>query len=174
MFRCLVIRHAAAETSAASGLDADRRVSAAGHEDMRQAARGLARIVPGPDIIATSPYARARASAKVLADAFDRSEALIEPVEALAAGAMPEALLGWIRVREGRLVMLVGHEPDLGRFVSMALAGTERSFYPMHVGDACLIEFPSVPRAGNATLEWAVERSQLALIGATEHSSAGD
>lgn len=172
MFRCLVVRHGEAEASAASGADADRGLSASGGEELARACRGLARISRRPEVIAFSPYERARASAAILAAAFGEPAIAVEPIDALAAGASPEPLLAWLGSRRGRLVALVGHEPDLGRFVSLALADSKRSFYPMHVGDACLLEFPTVPRPGNATLEWAIERSQLALIADAVDASA--
>ncbi len=159
MFRCLVVRHAAAEADASSGLDADRALTTDGSEDMTLAAAGLARILPVPDLIAASPYERADATATILGRAFGGVP--VETVDTLAAGARPEDIVAWLGTRRGRLIAVVGHEPDLGRFVSMALAGTSRSFYPMRKGAACLIEFPTVPRAGNATLEWAIEASHL-------------
>lgn len=168
MFRCLVIRHAAAEDQAASGLDSDRSLTAAGSEDMGWAASGLTRVIAAPDVIATSPYERARETAGIIADAFGRVE--VAAVEALAAGAPPEHILAWLGQRQGRMIGLVGHEPDLGRFVSLALAGVSRSFFPMRKGGACLLEFPAVPRAGNATLEWALDPAHLALIAGT-HST---
>lgn len=164
MFRCLVIRHAAAEAAPASGSDAERILTGSGHQQMAQAAAGLARIIRPPDRVVSSPYVRASATADLLAHAFGMDPGVVETDPVLTAGAAPEDLLGWLRQHRGRLVTLVGHEPDLGRFVSLALAGTGRSFYPFHEGDACLIEFPTVPRAGNATLEWAVERKHLALL----------
>lgn len=171
MFRCLVLRHAAAEAQCASGLDADRALTAAGRADMDRAAGGMKQVLHTPDLIATSPYERARATAGIVADAFGGVP--VEPLDLLAAGARPEDMLAWLGARKGRLVVLVGHEPDLGRFVSLALAGVTRSFYPMHKGEACLIEFPAVPRAGNATLEWALEGSHLALIGAAGVATEG-
>jgi len=171
MFRCLVVRHAAAEADAASGLDIDRPLSESGSEDMGRAAFGLTALVRPPDVIASSPYERALETAGIVADAF--GGAPVESVEALAAGAPPEPMLAWLGTRRGRLIALVGHEPDLGRFVSLALAGSTRSFYPMRKGAACLLEFPAVPRAGNATLEWAIEARQLALVHAGNEASAG-
>lgn len=163
MFRCLVIRHAAAEADSTSGQDADRALTADGSNDLAGAAAGLARILPAPNLIATSPYERAEATAKIVARAF--GDIAVERVDALTAGARPEDIVAWLGTRHGRLIAIVGHEPDLGRFVSMALAGTSRSFYPMRTGEACLIEFPTVPRAGNATLEWAIEAAHLRGVG---------
>lgn len=162
MFRCLVIRHAAAETEADSGLDEDRMLTTAGTEDMGRAAIALVRLAPQPELIAASPYERARATADILAREY--GDVPVETVEALTAGAGPEHILAWLGQRRGRMITLVGHEPDLGRFVSLALAGVSRSFYPMRKGGACLLEFPAVPRAGNATLEWALNPSHLIAI----------
>ena len=164
MFRCLVVRHGEAAMEVGTGIDADRPLTERGSTHMGAAASGLAHVVRAPDFIATSPYERAQATARIISRAF--SGVALETTDTLAAGNRPEDILAWLGTRRGRLVALVGHEPDLGRFVSLALAGVSRTFYPMHKGEACLIEFPAVPRAGNATLEWAIEADHLAWIAA--------
>jgi len=162
MFRCLVMRHAAAQDRAASGLDSDRELTRGAMDGMIGAAAGLARIIDRPDLIISSPFERAYATADILAREYPGSE--VECSDVLTAGAAPEDILAMLGGRRGRCVALVGHEPDMGRFVSLALAGTRRSFFPMRKGQVCLLEFPAVPRAGNATLEWAMAAEHLALM----------
>ncbi len=169
MFRCLVVRHAEAESVSDSGLDVDRALTDRGSASMGDAAYGLAQIVRRPELIATSPYERAQETGRIIADAFANLPA-VEVTESLAAGSRPEDIMAWLGTRQGRLVAMVGHEPDLGRFVSLALAGVSRSFYPMYKGAVCLIEFPAVPRAGNATLEWALEASHLARLAGSDYA----
>lgn len=162
MHLCLVIRHGAAMEQAPSARDEDRELSRAGMADMETIAIGLAAIAQPPDIVITSPYRRARQTADIVARVLGRLPVREEP--ALASGAEPENMLAALAAHyEGNSggIALVGHEPDLGRFVSYALAGAGRSFHPLRKGAACLLEFPAKPRAGNASLEWALDPSHL-------------
>jgi len=69
--RVLVVRHGVAEDPAAfakSGRpDAARPLTKAGRRKMRQAARGLACLVPRLDRLATSPFARTVETAEIVA-----------------------------------------------------------------------------------------------------------
>lgn len=166
MHPCLVIRHGAAEDVARSGLDADRALTAEGHTAMAAAAAGLTASAAPPDLILTSPYTRARQTADIVARAFRVHE--VEPVDALASGATGADILAALAQRcagSSGSFAVVGHEPDLGRFVSYALAASARGFHSLRKGSACLLEFPAMPRAGNATLEWAMEPQHLSAVG---------
>lgn len=167
MHPCLVIRHGAAEDRAVSGDDADRALTAAGVEQMQAVAAGLAAVGQPPAEILTSPYRRARETGDIVAAALGGVPVLEEP--ALASGATAAdilvALVNRLDGDSGGLAV-VGHEPDLGRFVSYALAATARSFIALRKGGVCLLEFPATLRAGNATLEWALDPEHLAALGA--------
>jgi len=174
MHSCLVIRHGAAEDRAPSGLDADRALTPEGAEQMRAVAVGLAVAERPPAQILCSPYRRARETADAVAVAFGGIP--VVEVEALqsgaAAGDMLAALAAAMRGDTGGIA-LVGHEPDLGRFVSYALAATARSFTSLRKGGACLLEFPATPRAGNATLEWALDPEHLVALGGRPAARSG-
>lgn len=171
MHPCLVIRHGLAESDAPGGGDAERPLSAEGELEMEQIGVALAVLQPAPMAVLSSPYRRALQTAERVAAAF--GGVAVERLDALAPGAAPGAVLDAVRAhcpgdRGG--IALVGHEPDLGRFVSYALAGTSRSFCALRKGAACLLEFPAVPRAGNATLDWALEPGHLLAIAAREQA----
>ncbi|MDZ7749561.1 MAG: histidine phosphatase family protein [Halofilum sp. (in: g-proteobacteria)] len=167
MHPCLVVRHAAAEHAASPGLDAERELSAEGAATLARVAAGLAAAAPAPALSLTSPYARARQTAAAVAAAFGGVEVTEEPT--LAAGGTPAdilaALVAHCRGDAGGIAV-IGHEPDLGRFASYGLAGTSRSFLSLRKGGACLLEFPALPRAGNAPLVWALDPEHLEALGA--------
>lgn len=167
MHQCLVIRHGAAEESAVSGNDAERALTPAGVEQMRAVAAGLAAIGRAPAEVLTSPYRRARETGDIVAGAFGAVPVVEETT--LASGASAADILvtlaGRLDGNSGSLAV-VGHEPDLGRFVSYALAASARGFISLRKGSACLLEFPATPRAGNATLEWALDPEHLAAVAA--------
>jgi phosphohistidine phosphatase len=170
MHPCLVIRHGVAEEGVDGG-DRERALTTAGRAVMQRCAAGLAATAPRPTCILSSPYRRARETADIVAAAFGGVQVIEE--RALGAGATPADILGALvaccRGDRGA-VALIGHEPDLGRFVSYALAATSRSFHALRQGGGCLIEFPALPRAGNATLEWAVDPVHLEAL-AVEHEA---
>lgn len=166
MHPCLVIRHGAAKDRAASGLDADRALTAEGQTAMSDVARGLAVTAPVPAVILSSPLTRARETAAIVAQAF-RGVA-VEPLDELASGASAADILAALAHRCGKpggAFAVVGHEPDLGRFISYALATSARGFHSPRKGGACLLEFPATPRAGNATLDWVMEPRHLRAVG---------
>lgn len=168
MHPCLVMRHGLAADDAPSGLDADRALTPEGGEEIERIGEGLAALQQAPSVIVTSPYRRTVETAERIAAAFGGVP--MQVVDALSPGALPQAILAVVAEhcpgdRSG--IAVVGHEPDLGRFVSHALSASARSYYSLHKGTACLLEFPAVPRAGNATLEWALEPAHLLAIAAT-------
>jgi phosphohistidine phosphatase len=86
----------------------------------------------------------------------------LNTVEALTPDAEPGALLRWLRRQsEPELVAVVGHEPHLGCLVTWLLTGRAESRVPLKKGGACLLEFEDRPRAGGATLTWALTPSLL-------------
>lgn len=166
MHPCLVIRHGTAEDHAASGLDADRALTAEGRLAMTDVARGLAVTAPRPAVILSSPFTRARETAEIVAQAF--GGITIESLDALASGASAADILAVLAYRceqPGGGFAVVGHEPDLGRFISYALAASARGFHSPRKGGASLLEFPATPRAGNATLDWVMEPRHLRAVG---------
>lgn len=166
MHPCLVIRHGAAEEPPEAGLDSDRQLTRGGRDEVAAMARGVAIAAPRPSMILTSPYERARETARILADTV--GDVPIETLDELGSGASPVAILEALVARchaSDTAFAIVGHEPDLGRFISYALAASARGFHAPRKASVCLLEFPMLPRAGNATLEWAMEPQHLAAIG---------
>ncbi len=155
--KLLLVRHAKAESRLVRGLsrknDERRRLTPGGRRDMAKVAKGLKRLVPAIDVLATSPLVRARETAEVLARRYDRDD--IAEVAALSPGAEPKALAEWLRDQpQDALIALVGHEPDLGGFAGYLLTGRRETFLPLKKGGACLIDLANGPAAGGGRLEW--------------------
>ncbi len=165
MHACLVIRHGAAQELGPTGRDEDRALTHDGRVDMERIAIGLAAATRPVEAVVTSPFRRAHETAVIVASALGNLPVRTEP--ALASGAEPEVMLAAVAAHfegNGGGIAVVGHEPDLGRFISYALAGTTRSFHPLRKGAACLLELPALPRAGNASLEWALDPVHLRAL----------
>lgn len=137
----LLIRHAAAIAPGTPGVLEDERPLASFAEvKFRAAARGLARIAPAPDVILTSPVARARATAEIVAHAFTSRAPGIEP--ALDGTTVDGIMAALKRQPDEATVALVGHEPMLGTLLARLLGLTEGERLAFRRGGAALVELP--------------------------------
>ncbi len=110
-------RHAEAETDDRD--DRARRLTAKGQRQARRAAKWLHERLPGEPLVLASPARRAVQTAKVLTDRYR-----IDPRLDTTAGARELlAASGW--PGGSGSVVLVGHQPALGRAASLVLAGAE-------------------------------------------------
>lgn len=160
----VLIRHARAEERALLKRDRTRALTVDGRRRMRKAARGLHALLPGLSQIATSPLARARQTAAIVAEARDDIDVTLLP--ALAPGEPPRAVLVWLRAQSADATLaLVGHEPDLGQLAGWLLSGRPSGFVQFKKGAAALIEFSGAPAAGKGTLAWLLTAVQLSEMG---------
>ncbi|MBI2072814.1 MAG: histidine phosphatase family protein [Gemmatimonadetes bacterium] len=160
----LVIRHGIAEDRdafAASGKDdALRPLTDEGRRKLRQVARGLTILVPALDVLASSPLVRARQTADLVAKAY--SGLSVTDIISLEPDQPPDAFAEWARGQSRRgAVAAVGHEPLLGRIVSLLLAGRGQSFIELKKGGACLVGFPDRVEPGAGVLRWLLTPGQL-------------
>lgn len=160
----LVIRHGIAEDReafAASGKDdAQRPLTDEGRKKMRQAARGLTTLVPALDVLASSPLVRARQTADLVARAY--SGLPVTELEELKPDESADRFAEWLHGQSRRVaVAVVGHEPLLGRIVSLLLTGRWQSFIEFKKGGAALVGFPNGVERGAGVLRWLLTPGQL-------------
>lgn len=158
--RLLVFRHGIAEDTAADGTDASRVLTADGVSRTRKAARALPRLSHAPDVILTSPKARARQTADAAAEAFGSP---VEVLEELADGPPQPALRALAR-RSEQTVMIVGHEPMLSQLVEHVCTGSRsRGFVDLRKAGCACLEVTLGPdgNATEATLLWLATAKML-------------
>jgi len=112
-------RHAEAEDGAP---DLERRLTARGHKQAARVAQWLLQRLPAKFAVLSSPALRALATAETL-------DAPVKTVAALAPGASVRAVLeaaGWPDRKSA--VVVVGHQPDLGRAAAFLVSGAEVSW----------------------------------------------
>ncbi|HTP60798.1 MAG TPA: histidine phosphatase family protein [Burkholderiales bacterium] len=109
-------RHADA---AEGGRDLERKLTAKGHKQAARMSEWLMKRLPSRIQVVASPARRARETADALGVKYRISDRL-------APGAAPAVILeaaGW-PTRKGAVVV-VGHQPDLGRVAAMLLSGAQ-------------------------------------------------
>lgn len=143
--------------------DALRPLTTEGRRKMRAAARGLARIAPALDLVASSNLVRARETAEIVARACEVTRILALPE--LQPEAAPAELVAWLRTRSEGAIGLVGHEPHLGLLVGSLLADAPIAPVTFKKGQACLVEFDGQARSGRGRLAWSLAPRQLRHLG---------
>lgn len=125
----LVIRHAVAEDTIASGNDADRALTDAGKAKLRQAVRGLRALELRLDRVLTSPWKRAAQTAALLSPIASG-----EPIETELLTRPPRAELLALIAERNETTAVVGHEPWLGELIAWLAFGDAKH------GDALVIK----------------------------------
>jgi phosphohistidine phosphatase len=112
-------RHAEADDGAP---DLERRLTARGHKHAAQVAAWLLRRLPAKFVVLASPARRAQETAQALQVPF-------RTVPALAPGAAVQSILTASEWPERKSsVVIVGHQPDLGRTAAFLVSGTEAAW----------------------------------------------
>jgi phosphohistidine phosphatase len=112
-------RHADAEPGSR---DLERKLTARGRKQAERVAAWLVARLPGRYAVLVSPARRARETADALGVRY-------KVVERLAPGAAPRDILedsGWPSHKGA--VIVVSHQPDLGRVAALLTSGVERDW----------------------------------------------
>jgi phosphohistidine phosphatase len=135
--------------------DASCPLSPEGRASMERTAAAAARLGVKPGLILSSPLARARQTADIMAGVLG---APVTTDPRLAPGFGPEALADIVLEQRDRgSVMLVGHAPDLADAVAACAGGRVR----MGKGTLARVELES-PRSLAGTLAWLLPTEALA------------
>lgn len=145
---CLdLVRHGEAQPSGVGG-DAARRLTPAGRAAITSLAERLAREGWRPAAMWSSPLFRAQETAAILSAACPGL--LIETLDALVPDAEPEELAAeLVRRAPKQHVVLVGHQPLMGRLTAWLSGGREASF---QAGALVRLEVVGGVRQGCATV----------------------
>lgn len=140
----ILVRHGIAEEPEEAELngrgDPERRLTKEGREKAERVAQGLRKRIGRVDLIAHSPYVRARETAEIFASSFRHAE--LQAADCLTPHHAPRSFLPILKgLQEKGVVMVVGHEPHLSVLASFLLTGREHP----------ILEFK---KAGVASIEW--------------------
>jgi phosphohistidine phosphatase len=149
-----LVRHGIAEAHGDAWPDDTKRpLSAAGISRLRKIARALAALDVTFDAILTSPLARTRQTAEILADAFETKPPIV-PVESLAPGGAQAAFVAELgkQPRKIRRLAVVGHEPGIGELAARLIG--VRHAIAFKKGAVCRIDLDALPPTGPGELRW--------------------
>lgn len=156
-----VLRHGIAENTAPGGDDRARRLTAIGRRRTRQVAGGLHELGVEFDLLLTSPLVRAAQTAAIVAGVYNGRPAPRELAQ-LAAGVAPAEILTALKAfANNKSIMIVGHEPALGRLVSLVLAGSPDAIAISLKKAGCVKLELSAIGPHSATLVWILTPGQL-------------
>ena len=133
--------------------DSLRELTPEGIERFTKVVKALADRGFEPQRIATSPYARCRQTADIIAKPVS-GKATIDELEALEPGSELELLIEWTNEQDGKNVCWVGHSPDVERLAAELIgAGTARVRFAKGAVAAIAFEANFV-NAGGGELYW--------------------
>lgn len=153
--RIVLFRHGpAGKRDAARWPDDELRpLTAKGEARTAAAASGLARLTGGVRAIWTSPLARAAGTATLLRAAC--GEVRVTTVDSLRPGGSWRETIERLQGLRGAggTIVLIGHEPDLGKLAGSLVFGAPRAL-PLKKAGACAIRFEAPVDAGKGQIEW--------------------
>ena len=165
--RLYLVRHAIAEESDSKRWPDDRQrpLTKTGARRFKRVAGTLVELMQADGAVErllTSPLVRARETAAIL-----RRAGLPEPIEesVLAPGRTAARVLAVLRAHEVQSIVVVGHEPDLGRLLAVCIAGPDAKLaLRFRKGAAACLYFAGAPRVGEASLEWLLPPKALRAL----------
>jgi phosphohistidine phosphatase len=99
-----------------------RALTALGHTQARQVGKWLDDALPGDTRILVSPAVRTQETARGLGRVFETRDELSPGADAVDI----MSVCGWPEAKGS--VLVIGHQPTLGRLTSMLLFGVEQEF----------------------------------------------
>lgn len=145
----VLLRHGIAEERSDGRPDEERSLTAKGNERMKEIGRALPLIVPKAELIISSPLARALQTSLWVAKGYGR-KVKIESSDALKPMARPKEFRTLIEKFSNRVVIFVGHEPNLSAIFS-EITGSKNGNVELKKGGCYGVSFDG---QGGGMLEW--------------------
>jgi len=133
--------------------DSERPLTTDGRKRARDAAKGLASFIETADLVATSPWTRAKETAEIAARALGCP---LAETNYLLPHRSPASLGLWLSGLDGQRVVLVGHDPHMSKMISWLLNGSgSRTVVELKKTQAILLVTRRAA-GGSAVLVWSL------------------
>ncbi len=117
------------------------------------------------NLILSSPFARARQTAEIVADKLDLKKKLKFSDELQPSGNAKKLFRQLADLKPApESILLVGHEPYLSRLISLLISGDENVAADFKKGGLCKLEVKKLRTGKCATLAWLLTPKQMKLI----------
>ncbi len=155
-----ILRHGIAVERGTPGYkkDGERPLTEEGIEKMRQAAEAMLAMELNFDLILSSPYVRAAQTAEIVARELDEE---VTFTDFLLPDANPLELIREINDNKPHSLLLVGHEPDLSRLISLLISGGSEAAIELKKGGLSKLTAEKLSFGQCATLQWLLTPKQL-------------
>ncbi|MFO1459726.1 MAG: phosphohistidine phosphatase SixA [Verrucomicrobiota bacterium] len=171
-----LLRHSNAADQPPAGKRGDRfrQLTSEGREKAVVIGRAIQRLELGLELILTSPADRALETAELVRGVLSPQPPL-EVLDDLWIGGDPWRVVARLGVGRKKLqsAMLVGHEPDLGRFASTLLTGGAGMKVVFKKGGLCGLEIGRLARGRCASLAWHLTPRQLRMLAGEKGTRGG-
>jgi len=148
-----LLRHGIAEDRAASGRDADRRLTEDGKKKLRKVLARAHKAGAAPTLILSSPLIRAMETAEIAANELAYNSEIVRTA-ALAPDSSPADVWAEIRAhRDEPAILLAGHEPLFSSVVA-AVLGSARAMVEFKKGALVRIDFSTIGAEPRGVLQW--------------------
>ena len=161
-----IVRHAIAVERGTPGYedDSQRPLTDEGLKKMKKIAKGLRRLGIELDVILTSPYVRARDTAKILAGRFDMIDKIFFTDNLIPPGNFESLVFEIHEKYDLANVALVGHEPMLSSLISWLMTGDTQARMTLKKGGVACLSSDSLYQDGRASLEWLLTPALMVQI----------
>ena len=158
-----ILRHGIAVERGTPGYkkDSDRPLTKEGEVKMRQIAEAMLGMELKFDLILSSPYVRAEQTAQIVANELDEE---VTFTDLLVPDGNALELIAEINDEKPQRVLLVGHEPDLSRLISVLVTGGSDAAIELKKGGLCKLTSEKVTFGQCATLNWLLTPKQLRTL----------
>src|SRR5438067_12892770 len=155
-----ILRHGIAVERGTPGYkkDSERPLTKEGEEKMHQIAEAILGMGLQFDLILSSPYVRAKQTAQIVAAELDEE---VTSTDFLIPDANGLELIAEINDEKPQRVLLVGHEPDLSRLISLLVTGGSDATIELKKGGLCKLTSDKLTFGRSATLNWLLTPKQL-------------
>jgi phosphohistidine phosphatase len=156
-----LLRHATAVDVASS--DAERALTPEGREEARVVGAALAELGVKLSHILTSPLARARQTAAIVAKVLKFPDD-VESLDELENGASTASLLKSLKPLSATdEILLVGHMPSLSEHLAALIGAESAQAFPLGKASIACVELEQA-RTGAGQLRWLMRQKQLREI----------